>query len=158
MKRHAQYIKRSLTDFSKSQVIGMANEMGITKNIVDDLHLTLVYTKTPMKMPVLDNELLFLSSGYTVENWKTKDGYDILVLVLQDIRPLLERVDYFKSLGATSDFPEFKAHITLTYDKPIGFSESGHLDKPRFMTFGFSEEVYKDVYESWEPTLTEEKL
>lgn len=150
--RIAQYIHRPLTPYCKGSVVEYARSLGLNRALVDDMHVTLVYTKTPMDMPKLDTSKLFLPSSFNVEIWETQNNGDVAVLVLNDILPLQDRVEYFRGLGATSDFPTYKAHISLSYDIPVGFTEF-LKNEPQigFKTFVFDGEEYEDVYEEWKP-------
>lgn len=148
--RIAQYVHRELTDMSKSRIIEFCNMIGINKNIIDELHTIIIYTKTPMKKPTLNEDRQFFTGVGTLRLWDVADGQLLLLELSDEYGTFKERNDYMLSLGGENNFP-YKPHISLTYDVPIGFEDSEFIDKEFLFTLHYEGEKYEDKFEEWKP-------
>jgi 2'-5' RNA ligase len=82
----------------------------------DSYHITVIYSRTPV--PDAEkikgaHDAMALCTGYDM--FSTKDGGKCLVMRVnctnaKELNAMLNR------LGATSDYPEYKAHITIAYN------------------------------------------
>jgi hypothetical protein len=110
----------------------------------EKFHTTIVYSREPIswtpKEDLSDEDVG--SKGFTV--FDSRDGTRCLVLLL-DSPYLQERFDTGIELGATHDFPDYKPHITLSYD--IGHFDIKRLPEPDFdltLSHEYVEELKKD--------------
>lgn len=111
------YAYFGLQEASARALVAWAKAQGI-KNVVpaDDMHCTLIYSEVPV--PAFEPSEFFSA---TIEPKQLKvdklgDG-SVLVLVLEDTW-LTWRYEEAQRLGATSDWPEYTPHITISYDYP----------------------------------------
>lgn len=92
----------------------------------DKFHCTIVYSRVTIPWDAkADLSHVARPSGWEVFN--TRDGKRVLVLLL-DSEFLHERFEEAMGMGATYDFPDYKPHITFSYD--IGDQEIGDLPVP----------------------------
>lgn len=115
------YISRTVLNFQ--DIIDWAREAGFeTMMPVDSLHVTVVYCKHKVDWNIVDRDqpemilvpceddddrgLHMFDGGATVLEIKSSD--------------LLERNDALREQGIHSKFPDYRAHITITYQKPKG--------------------------------------
>lgn len=96
------------------------------------LHTTIVYSKVPV--PDFDQcdfplEITVDPAYCKIETWETPTGGKCVVLRL--VSPYLElRFQEAMAAGATYDFEEYKAHISLTYEP--GDFDASKLPTPNF--------------------------
>lgn len=79
-------------------------------------HITIIYSRTPVPSAegLKGNADVYATPiGYEV--FPTKDGNKCLVLRVESKAARLVN-DYLASEGATSDYDEYKAHVTICYD------------------------------------------
>lgn len=125
-------------------LIAWAEEQGIFKTLsADDMHVTVCYSKTPAAgLDPLDTTMT------------VKDGYrgahkfgDAVVLQFDSI-PLAERNAEFMQGGATSDFPIYRSHVTISYDCPRHISTV----QPYTGDIELGPEIFSPVDEDWVAT------
>lgn len=108
------YAYRSVQWESAEKLRDWAHEQGIVTLLpIYDFHVTLVYSKSPFLWDYEDRnpETLIIKGG---ERSVEVFGDDALVLRITS--PELEtRYKELIAMGAVSDYPEYKPHITLTY-------------------------------------------
>lgn len=80
----------------------------------EEFHTTVVYSRKPINWRP-ETGLLDSATVKKIEAWNTRDGLRCVVLLL-DCDYLKERFDLAMDRGATYDFPDYKPHITLSYD------------------------------------------
>lgn len=109
----------------------------------NDIHSTIVYSR--VKIPFVANvEPTLVSTENHLELWDTKSGK---TLVLKLNSPFLEkRHSYSSILGGTYDFPEYKAHITLSYDVGPQFID---VSKPINIPIVSTHEIVEDLDLNW---------
>ncbi len=104
----------------------------------ENMHVTLCYSKTPLVWPSPKHNIERVTDY--VSDVKKFDG-GALVLHF-DWLPFKTRNQQLLAAGATSDYPDYKSHITLTY-------ESEGLDPESFGSYDgdllFGPEVFKEV-------------
>lgn len=76
--------------------------------IVDDLHVTLLYSRAPINVVLCKDE--FIATGVHLE---VLGGCLVLRL---DCPAMIDRHEQFISQGGTHDFPSFNLHMTLQKD------------------------------------------
>lgn len=128
-----------LTAFQKE--IGVPNPLNPEK-----FHATVVYSREPVEWTPqtdLTKEDVEASGWDVFEN--RRDGTKCLVLRLSS-EFLQERFDTAIEAGATHDFPDYKPHITLSYD--IGTFETRKLALPEFPIV-LDHEYVEPLRDSW---------
>lgn len=82
----------------------------------DKLHSTLLYSRKHLAKYKPDSSLTHTAKPVEFQIWPTKSGKNCLVLTL-DCQSLKDRHAHLMNLHkATYDFPEFKVHLSLSYD------------------------------------------
>lgn len=112
------YVAVKFDEFTLDSIQQLQDELKLLNKVKrEDLHSTVVYSrvKIPYKTGHADIGNVLISQKQHLELWDTSDG-KALVLVMDDAVKLKFRHDYAKILGATYDFPDYKPHITLSYN------------------------------------------
>jgi hypothetical protein len=96
----------------------------------EDLHSTIVYSRNKIDWKPEDNLNLRVNTDASIlEVWDTRGGSRCLVWHYYS--PFQHRrFEAAMAKGATYDFPEYKCHITLSYD--IGDFDADAINKPDF--------------------------
>jgi len=106
--------------------------LGLTERIdPTTYHITVIYSRTPVpRAEVLKGsaDVGAYATGYEV--FPTKDGNKCLVLRVES-KAAEQLNSYLGTLGATSDYDDYKAHITLCYDYK-GSDDLSNLPVPQF--------------------------
>lgn len=147
------YVSRDL--LNGADVVEWAKKNGCTTCLKPEkMHVTLCYSKTPMKWP---KPLTDQVSVWADEHREVKK-FDGGALVLHFVEPsFTKRAMELRSLGASSDYPDYKAHITLTY-------ESDGIDPKTFPMYTgsllFGPEKFKeiDAEKTWKNESLEESV
>lgn len=119
--KNGTYVSLNLSNQSK-ELLDNFVEMNLgLKDRVDKstYHITVIYSRTPV--PTAEN-LLHMNSPLPVEAHVT--GYEVFptkndgkCLVMRLSCPYAERLNSdLTKQGATSDYPEYKPHLTIAYD------------------------------------------
>ena len=112
----------------------------------EKLHTTIVYSRVYVPYKVASGSFEVANKG-SLTIFETQEGNRALVFELESDY-LTTRHNYAKALGATYDFPDYRPHITLSYDVgPLKFS--GTHDVPVVLDREYSEELKLD----WKDTL-----
>jgi phage gp29-like protein len=119
------YVSRKLTPKSARELIAWAKSQGIASTVpADDLHCTILYSKTPVDWFDMAGE------GWDSENSRVAPGgvrfverfghgeADAPIVLRFNAPDFRWRHDRMIEAGASSDYPEYKAHITISYDAP----------------------------------------
>jgi len=125
------YVSALLDDESKQKLdLFTTQNLGLTDKIdPKEYHCTIIYSRTPV--PAAENyefptKVYAYATGY--ELFDTKLGKKCLVLRLQC--PAIHDINTdMNKTGATSDYPEYKPHITISYDYS---GEVAELPLPQF--------------------------
>jgi hypothetical protein len=80
----------------------------------DDFHTTIVHSKKPIDWEDKDCDDIE-AKPLRLEKWKTRSDSYCLVLLI-DCPYLHERFEKSMDMGALYDFPDYKPHISLSYD------------------------------------------
>lgn len=108
------YVCAKFTEETLNKIQEVQNKLGLLNPVKrDDLHSTICYSRVYVPfLPKTSSD--FVSSKNHLEIWDTPDGA-ALILVLNS--PHLQlRHELANILGATYDFPDYKPHITLSYN------------------------------------------
>lgn len=137
------YVSATFDEDTIERLVNLQKELGLLNPVPrEKLHTTIVYSRKwipfqPVK--ALGN----LAVNAWLESWDTKYG---TTLVLKFDSPMLkERHEYANILGATYDFDEYKAHVTLSYDLLGQFIESKHVS----IVINGDKENVEDLDEDW---------
>ena len=106
--------------------------LGLTERIdPTTYHITVIYSRTPVpRAEVLKGSADVGADAVGYEVFPTKDGNKCLVLRV--VSKAAEQLNsYLGTLGATSDYLDYKAHITLCYDYK-GSDDLSNLPVPQF--------------------------
>lgn len=96
-------------------ILAFAKEMGVP-NIEAELHVTLLYSRKNLPNYKPDNSLQFEASLKKFEIWPTKSGENCLVLTLDSPELQARHKFLMDEHKATYDYPEYKVHISLSYN------------------------------------------
>lgn len=144
------YVHRPL--LNANQLIEWAKSNGCKTCLKpESMHVTLLYSKTPLIWPQPKIDMV------TVTNYVSEvKQFDGGALVLHfEWEPFTKRHTQLIAAGGTSDYPEYKSHITLTY-------ESEGLDPKSFgkyngdLIFGPEEFREIDLEKKWKTANLEE--
>jgi hypothetical protein len=95
-----------------------------------DIHSTVVYSRVPIEWTTAEHlDIEVDTSDSIVEVWDTQNGSRCLVWHYYSAYQH-RRFKEAMAKGATYDFPEYKCHITLSYD--VGDFDERQLYKPAF--------------------------
>lgn len=139
------YVHRDL--INTDDVRAWAKDQGFTSTLPDDdMHVTLCYSKTPVvgAEPLTDN--VTVTDGYR----KVSQFKDATVLEFGSSE-FADRNRDLADMGATSDFPQYHPHVTITYDSPLHISGVTPYTGP--LVFG--PEVHSPVKSGWADDLEE---
>ena len=117
-----------------------------------DLHVTVVYSKTPvdwMKMPTAWGADMTIPAGgpRLQERLGTNEPFAQVLLIKSD--ELSWRHESLLEHGATSDFPDYQAHITLSYEEDLSDA------KPYTGRIELGPEIWEEVNENWKKEVLE---
>ena len=108
------YVGIRLTEKSKGLMQVLQKGLKLNNPIeADELHATILYSKVPIEVEV-DPTKLYIGEILKVETWNEKT-----VVVKIDSKLLEARHEEFIKIGGTHDYPEYSAHVTLSYDDCI---------------------------------------
>ena len=108
----------------------------------DDLHVTLCYSKTPVDWPKPDTAELIVPADGDRRRSIEQFGKGAVVLSFAS-EALSARNAALRAAGATSDYPDYAPHVTITYDLPddMDLSEIEPYDGPLI----FGPEVFEVI-------------
>lgn len=154
------YMKRKVLNAEK--IVEWAKSQGIPTTLEpDDMHVTVIYSKEPFSEEYTQaaesqDEARMHYGGHVVRGGKRsveRLGQNGEALVLKIECPKLASEHYgFRSMGASSDWPDYKPHITITW------SADG-IDEKSIEPFG-GDIVLSDIFvslldEDWKSKVTE---
>ena len=94
--------------------------LGLSERVnPDSYHITIIYSRTPVPdAEKFAGEVVASGKGTGYEVFPTKTGDKCLVMRI--VCPQAEALNkQLKKLGATSDYPDYKAHVTLAYNSEL---------------------------------------
>lgn len=141
------YVAAKFSESTLDALENLQRELKIPNPVPrDKLHSTIVYSRVYVPYKVASGSFEIANSGsFTI--FETQDGSRALVLELESDY-LTARHSYAKALGASYDFPDYRPHITMSYDVgPLSFT--GTFDIPIILDREYAEELNLD----WKETL-----
>lgn len=146
------YVRREL--INTDQFLKWAKEQGFTTTLpADDLHVTVCYSKTPVDWDDAGNSPSEVSAAYDPRR-VTQFGGGAVVLEFT-CGELVDRNTALRTIGATSDFPGFSPHVTITYDP--GSVDIGNVS-PYDGLLLFGPEIFDECKDGWKDDLDEVAL
>jgi hypothetical protein len=142
------YVQRPV--LNHDEIVSWALPHGIRILFPESLHVTLCYSRTPMAWPKPNAEVLLIHPRqWDHTQWLEKFGPQTLVLRFE-CAFLNARHEFFRSIGASHDFPRFQSHVTL--------SDCYDGDAPMVPPFRepllLGPEVFAELDENWTPEVT----
>lgn len=131
--------------------------MKLTKGIdnrtsLGDVHITVAYSKKPIALKALgklEPPVSVKAKHYSI--FKTQTGENCLVLEVESQGLIDRHNEIMNDYGASYDFPEYKPHVTLSYDCGIGF-DINKLPKIEDIPELFAVQEYASELElDWQP-------
>ena len=109
----------------------------------DKLHSTLLYSRKHLKDYKSDAHLSHDATPHKIEVWPTKSGKKCLVLKLHSPSLQARHEHLMDKHKATYDYPEFKPHISLSYD--IGDYDHSKLTHHDIPHLKLTHEYHEDL-------------
>jgi uncharacterized protein len=140
------YVHRPL--LNATQLSAYAEALGLQNVMLPvEMHVTLAYSKDPVDWTnsvfIPDHSTVLVEGGE-----RSIQRFGSAVVMVFDYRPFHQRWAQFIMAGASWDFPEYNAHVTLAYDDtaPVdGMMASG-------VPLKFGPERREQVNEEWKGT------
>ena len=112
------YVALQMSQGSKDLLYNFVkNNLGLDEIVSkDSYHITVIYSRTPVPDAEKikgEHHAMALCTGYDM--FSTKDGGKCLVMRV-NCTNATELNAQLTKMGATSDYPEYKAHITIAYN------------------------------------------
>ena len=104
---------------NSQELIDWAKANGYTTTLLpEDMHVTLVYSKTPLPMPNTENQVSWGLGTLVVRGGNRKimslgDGSASALVI--DNTELISEWNNYRSMGASWDWPSFMPHVTISY-------------------------------------------
>jgi len=134
--REGTYAAMEMSDYSKKMLdnyLNMVLDPAMERTDPSTYHTTIMYSRTPV--PKAEEYIgTYEGSNGTPKEWEvfpTKNNGKCLVLKL-DFPIAVHLNNIFKSMGATSDYPDYKPHVTVAYDFQEDIDPT-ELSLPTFM-------------------------
>lgn len=121
-KKAGTYAGVHFTKETTDQLNSMIRELGVPDPLkTKDFHTTLLYSRKFLPDYKAAGKLSPIpeadSCDYKLEIWPSNSGEKNLLVLTYKCKWLSDRHDYLmEQHGATWDFPDYKPHITLSYD------------------------------------------
>lgn len=142
------YIRRDVLNWQ--EISNYYKSQGASTTLGDEMHVTIVYSKTPVdwaKLPA-DTKPLSIYGGERSVMPLGDKGATVMSVSSTD---LTVRHNALKALGCSSDYDAYKPHVTITYDQcPTDI-------KPYAGTIQLGPEVYQEIDPKWASKVTEMK-
>jgi hypothetical protein len=148
-----RFVAASVDDNTRAAIAKYISDNGIPNPIpTEEIHTTILYSRQPTDDPVLKSKCHYIGrpAGFEVWDTKTEDSKSGKALVMRVKCSDLEgrHKKLMKDLGASYDFPEYKTHVTLSYD--CGDVDPNKLPLPTFDII-YNEEYGKVLNLDWKP-------
>ena len=117
--KQGTYVGVRFSEQTKGDIAHFMSAMNIPNPIdVDKLHTTLIYSRKSLINFVARGRLDNIIEGkFTAfDTWDTQDGQRALVMEYTSPELTGRNKEITMDFGATSDYPEYKVHLTLSYD------------------------------------------
>lgn len=108
------YVSAKFTEDTLDRIEKIQKYLGLLNPVSRaDLHTTICFSRVNVPFTA-SNASLEVSNKNHLEVWQTNNG-PALILCLESPY-LVERHKYSRILGASYDYPDYKPHITLSYN------------------------------------------
>lgn len=138
------YVKRNVINYNDVAVWSNANGLNIPKP--EQLHVTVCYSRQSFdwsNIKPIQTNLTILPGNRSIK--RLGDGLEGIVLAIHSDH-LQTRHRYFKSRGASYDYPNYTPHITLSY-------ENYDFQISKMVPFGgpiiLGPEIFDDIKDNW---------
>lgn len=142
------YVWRKLSAASARALAAWAKANGLTQLVpLDDMHVTILYSKTAVDWFDMAGEG-WDSARVTIDEGgpRALKRFGGGAVVLRFASPILKyRHESMIARGASSDYPEYKPHVTLSYDVPEDFDLDAIEPFTGELTFG--PEIFERIVE-----------
>lgn len=146
------YLRRDV--LNAAEIMKWYADQGVPEvYLPESVHTTVIYSKAPvdwMKMGQPWEATITIPEGGPRINEKFGDAGDVLVLLFASSE-LQWRHNQAKDIGATSDYPEFQPHISISL-------RAGDVDvialKPWQGPIELGPEVYEEISDNWRAKVT----
>jgi hypothetical protein len=135
-----------------------AKDQGFETCVPDDMmHVTVIHSKREVKWtekPLKDEVECEPDKDHPRSLQKFGEKKDIVVLTFYS-KNLLYRHETFMDMGCSFDFPDYKAHVTITYDgKDVDIAGMEPYDGDLI----FGPEIFEEISEDFKTSFEEESL
>jgi 2'-5' RNA ligase len=146
------YIACKFSEDTQNTLYKFAEDLNLTDIVPKDkFHITVIYSKTPITTNFKakgDYKTPLLVQPKELTVFGTREGNGALVLELY-APELAQRHQYLmKKYDLAYDFPEYKAHVTLSYDVGKGFEIPTISLKP-LTDLEVTNEYYEPLNKDW---------
>ena len=108
------YVCAKFSDLTLDAIERLQRDLKVLNPVPrEKIHSTIVYSRVTVPYVASSGSFEVATSG-ELEVWDTQSGKTLVLKLDSDY--LAFRHNYAKALGATYDFPEYRPHITLSYD------------------------------------------
>lgn len=108
------YVCAKFSDLTLDAIERLQRDLKVPNPVPrEKIHSTIVYSRVTVPYVAASGSFEVATSG-ELEVWDTKSGKTLILKL--DSEYLAFRHNYAKALGATYDYPDYKPHITLSYD------------------------------------------
>jgi uncharacterized protein len=143
------YVSRKVTN--EAALVEWAHAQGFAKTMpAGEMHVTIAYSKTPVAWSAAGDSFATVRASDASEDVKQRSiaqlGAQGAIVLTFDNPDLRRRWQEFRDAGASWDWPDYKPHVTITY-------EPGDVDlskvEPYTGPIEFGPELYAEVDEDW---------
>jgi 2'-5' RNA ligase len=114
--KESLYVSRKL--LNGQELVDWAKSVGFESTLKsDDMHVTIVYSKTPIDRDALRPITSELSIPSGKRSIKQFDGGATVLIFESTV--LSDRWQEFRYIGASWDFRDYHSHVTISYDSSV---------------------------------------
>jgi hypothetical protein len=150
------YISRRL--LNSHDLIEWAKEQGFETTLEEsDFHVTIVYCKNKVDWDIIPHdprEMIFIDREEGERAIHLFDGGACVLEFKSDI--LVDRYAELGTVGVQSRYPEYRSHITITYNLPKDMDIANIKPYDGYLVFG--PEIYKPIDPDWKSDSKETPL
>lgn len=145
------YVSRPV--LNAADIIAWAKDQGFRTTLdPEDMHVTVVFSDTPLEWPDPQAGEVIVRSKLKKETRSVEQFGGGAVVLTFDCQALSDRHAQLLAAGAVSKFPEFRPHITITYDP--GNAEAAAIE-PYGGRIILGGEVFAEIVDDWADDLVE---
>ncbi|KQV83252.1 phage portal protein [Rhizobium sp. Root1220] len=125
--------------------------------VQEDLHVTIIHTRTPLDWIKVGNDIEWADSGNTIKilagGPRLMEQFGQAVVLQFASSRLTWRHEDIKRLGAKTDYPDYQPHVTITWQIPEGMDLS--KVEPYRGEIILGPEIFKEVDDNWKARISE---